>query len=237
MDNTPKSKAEVAIERIMQELDPASDRYRILATAKVFKSSWVELGEELLKVSTKNLFRQWGYNSFDDYCTQEVRIKKPTAQKLTMAYRFMEKEEPELLARERELKPLPDYRSVDLLRKAREEKDFTQEEYADLRKAVIEEDRSHPAVLKRFKEVAAAKSDEEPPPEIHIKASLSAARRLDTALRTVAGTPEEFSSTVAELVGWLEEQLKTIGSSSIPTSGNSEGGDAGTPPWEDDGEI
>jgi len=49
MDSTPKSRAEVAIERIMQALDPASDRYRILATAKVFKSSWVELGEELLK--------------------------------------------------------------------------------------------------------------------------------------------------------------------------------------------
>jgi hypothetical protein len=123
------------------------------------------------------------------------------------------------------------------LRKAREEKDFTQEEYADLRKAVIEEDRSHPTVLKRFKEVAAAKSDEEPLPEIHIKASLSAARRLDTALRTVTGTPEEFSSTIAELVGWLEEQLKTIGGSSRSTSGNSEGGDAGTPPWEDGGEI
>ena len=48
MEESPKSKGEMVIERMMEELDPASPRYQVLATAKRFKSSWVELGEKLL---------------------------------------------------------------------------------------------------------------------------------------------------------------------------------------------
>ncbi len=50
MDERPKSKGEAVIEQIMDDLDPTSDRYQVLATAKSFKSSWVALGEKLLEV-------------------------------------------------------------------------------------------------------------------------------------------------------------------------------------------
>ena len=97
MDASTKSKGEQVIEGIMKELDPGSERYGVLSSAKRFKSSWVELGEKLLEVQRRGLFREWGYDSFEDYCTREIRIKKPTAQKLTHAYRYLKKEEPELL--------------------------------------------------------------------------------------------------------------------------------------------
>jgi hypothetical protein len=207
MNDNPKSKGELVIERIMQELDPGSPRYQVLATARRFKSSWVELGEKLLQIQKSGQFREWGYESFEDYCTREIRIKKPTAQKLTLAYRYLEKDEPELLVRQTELKPLPDYRSVELLRQAREEKSFSEEEYAGLRRAVIEEERSHPTILKRFKEVAANR--EEGPDQRHLrKTALAAARRLESALRPLADLPPAYQEELAGLIACLEESVE-----------------------------
>jgi hypothetical protein len=204
MDEAPKSKGELVIERIMRELDPGSPRYQVLATARRFKSSWVELGEKLLEVQKSGLFREWGYDSFEDYCAREIRIKKPTAQKLTLAYRYLEKEEPELLVRQTELKPLPDYRSVELLRQAREEKDFSEEEYGQLRRAVLEEERSHPTVLKRFREVAATREEESEAAARHLRSALAAARRLESALQPLPEPAVSFLSPLGGLIADLE---------------------------------
>jgi hypothetical protein len=209
MPETPKSSSERHIETIMEQLEPGSDRYIVLDKAKLFKSSWVELGEKLLQVSSKGRFKDWGYASFEEYCVQEIRIKRGTADKLTMAYRFMEKEEPQLLSAREELKPLPDYRSVDLLRKAKDEKGFSAEEYGALRKSVVEEQRSHPTVAKQFKEVAALR--EEVNPQAPVKASLSAARRLESALRGLDDPPAQYLAQVGEIIAHLEQELEALG--------------------------
>jgi len=208
MEESPKSKGELVIERIMQELDPESPRYQVLATARLFKSSWVELGEKLLQVQKTGQFREWGYDSFEDYCSKEIRIRKPTAQKLTLAYRYLERDEPELLARQTELKPLPDYRSVELLRQAREEKAFSEEEYAELRRAVIEEERSHPTILKRFREVATSRADE--PDQVQLdKSALALARRLDSTLQSISGLPPGCRKEIGGLIEFLQERIET----------------------------
>jgi len=208
MDDQVKSKAERQIEQIMQEVEPGSDRYRALESAKRFKSSWAELGERLAEVRRRKLFENWGYAVFEDYCSREIRIRKATADKLLMAYHFLEKSEPQLLARREELSPLPDYRSIDLLRQAREEKNFSDEEYADLRKAVVDEERSHPTILKKFKETAAAQDSAEQDPALHYRACLQAARRLEIGLRSLEDLPEGADSPVHELAQWLEQRLQ-----------------------------
>jgi len=201
----------------MGQLEPGSDRYQVLDKAKRFKSSWVELGEKLLQVSSRGFFREWGYQSFEEYCVQEIRIKRGTAEKLTMAYRFMEKEEPQLLSSGEELKPLPDYRSIDLLRKAKEEKGFSEEEYGDLRKSVVEEERSHPTVLKKYKEVAALR--EEVNPLAPLKASLSAARRLEATLRGLDQPPALYLEQVGGMIAHLEEELEALSAGSGAEAG------------------
>ena len=222
MNDNPQSRGERHIEKMMQELQPDSERYQVLDTTKRFKSSWVELGDKLLKVSSAARFREWGYGSFEEYCLQEIRIKKGTAEKLTLAYRYMERQEPELLARREELTPLPDYRSVDLLRRAREEKSFSDEEYAELRKSVVEEERSHPTVLKRFNDVAAVRGKEPTDPVVPLRTGLAAARRLDTALQSVADVPTVYREQVRSLIDHLEgelESLKTRTTDSSPNNG------------------
>ena len=218
MTDTPKSSSEKHIESIMEHLEPGSDRYEVLDKAKRFKSSWVELGEKLLGVSKQGRFREWGYGTFEEYCVQEIRIKRGTAEKLTMAYRFMEKEEPQLVSHREDLKPLPDYRSIDLLRKAKEEKGFSEEEYGDLRKRVVEEERSHPTVLKKYKEVAALR--EEVNPLLPLKAGISAARRLDSALRSLESAPALYLQQVGEMIVHLEQELGALSVGSEDEAGN-----------------
>jgi hypothetical protein len=207
MDTTPHSSGERHIEKIMEELDPSSERYQVLDTAKRFKSSWVELGDKLLRVSNRTMYREWGYQSFEEYCVQEIRIRKQTAEKLTLAYRFMERHEPALLARREEPRPLPDFRTVDLLRQAKEEKGFSDEEYATLRKSAVEDERSHPTVLKRFREVTTAQGGEPADPLAPVRTSLAAARRLDTTLQGLTSLPVGHRNQLAALIGYLEGEL------------------------------
>ena len=60
MRETAKSKSELIIEQLMRELDPTTPRYQVLAVAKQFKSSWAELGEQLLNVKNQADFQSWG---------------------------------------------------------------------------------------------------------------------------------------------------------------------------------
>jgi hypothetical protein len=203
MSDQPKTKAELAIENLMNNLEPGTPRFQVLDSAKRFKSSWVELGERLIAVNEQKLYREWGYVTFEEYCSKEVRIKKPTALKLTRAYRFLEKEEPQLLAKREELKPLPDYRSVDLLCKAREE-GLSEEPYHDLRTAVLEEERSHPTILKRYRDVA----PQPPADELEkaaLRRALSATTQLENALGELPPLPDRLQPTLPALKVFLEE--------------------------------
>lgn len=202
MREAAKTKSELIIEQLMRELDPSSPRYMVLATARQFKSSWVELGEQLLKVKNQDEFQGWGYESFDDYCSKEIRIRKETARKLTLAYRYLEQEEPNLLGAERRMQPLPDYRSIDLLRQAREEQSFSDDEYAQLRESVIENERSLPTVQKQFREVAHLHTPPENDPLKQIRSALTTARRLNTQLEEMVN----FSPAhLKELQGLMDE--------------------------------
>lgn len=202
MREAAKTKGELIIEQLMRELDPASPRYQVLATARQFKSSWVELGEQLIKVKNQGEFQGWGYDSFDDYCSREIRIRKETARKLTLAYRYLEQEEPELISAERRLQPLPDYRAIDLLRQAREEQGFSDDEYAQLRESIIEQERSYPTVQKQFREVAHLHNPPEIDPLKEVRSALTTARRLNNQLEELESFSPDY---LKELHGLMDE--------------------------------
>jgi hypothetical protein len=208
MEEKSPTKGSQHIEQLMQKLPPESERYQVLATAKQFKSSWVELGEWLAKVSNKKQFSEWGFSSFEDYCTKEIRIRRQTAEKLLLAFRFLERKEPGLLER-KEGRPLPDYRSVDLLRQADEQDHFSMAEYGELRQAVIEEERNHQVVAKQFRDISHSHQPDIRTIHQHRNA-LMAAKRLFTSLQEISDVPEELSKSVEQLIGFLEEKQTTL---------------------------
>lgn len=203
MEQEKQSKGSLYIEQLMQQLSPESERYRVLATAKQFKSSWVELGEWLAKISNSKQFSEWGFTSFEDYCTKEIRIRRQTAEKLLLAFRFLERKEPGLLER-KEGRPLPDYRSVDLLRKADEEEHFSMAEYSELRQSIVEEERSHPSVAKQFREITHTHQPDRKTSHQY-RSALMAAKRLSTSLQELTDVPNELAQAVEQLTGFLEE--------------------------------
>jgi hypothetical protein len=207
METSVKTKAEVLIDQLMQQLDPASPRYHVLASARQFKSSWVDLGEKLLKVKREGLFQEWGYQDFIDYCRKEVRIKQPTAQKLTLAYHYLAQKEPDLL-RGNELQTLPDYRSVDLLRQAEEEQQLSQDEITQLRQAVLSEKRSFPTVRQHFNQVSRPLRNSTEQRRIAMQAVLSASRRLSTALEGIDELKGRIIGPLNQLIDTLEQGLK-----------------------------
>jgi hypothetical protein len=204
--NDTATKGGQRIEELLQQLPPDSERYRVLVSAKRFKSSWVELGESLTRVANTGQFHEWGYTSFEDYCAKEIRIRRQTADKLLLAFRFLEREEPGILQRQEE-RPLPDFRSVELLRQAREEQTFSPEHYNELRRAVIEEERSHPTVAKQFRELSMEYQPDRRV-ERRYQGALSAARRQSNALAELDAIPPDLERAVQELVGYLEGRLE-----------------------------
>lgn len=207
MEQEKQTKGSQYIEQLMQQLSPESERYQVLATAKQFKSSWVELGEWLAKISNSKQFSEWGFTSFEDYCTKEIRIRRQTADKLLLAFRFLERKEPGLLVR-KEGRPLPDYRSVDLLRKADEEEHFSMAEYSELRQSIVEEERSHPSVAKQFRDITHTHQPERKTSHQYRNA-LMAAKRLSTSLQEIPEVPVELGAAVEQLIGFLEAAEKT----------------------------
>lgn len=207
MESSVKARTEELIEELMRQLDPDSPRYRVLASARQFKSSWVDLGEKLLKVKREGLFHEWGYADFIDYCRKEVRIKQPTAQKLTLAYRYLEKQEPDLLKQEQNPRGLPDYRAVDLLRQAEEEQQLSQDEIAQLRQAVLKDQRSFPTVRGRFNQANRAHLDRAGQRQQALQTVLSAARRLANALDAAEDLKGDIEGPLGRLTQRLEGEL------------------------------
>jgi hypothetical protein len=150
-----KSKSLTRIEEKLQTLDDSSYRYRVLETCRRFKTSWIELGEALFACHRDKLYIEWGFITFEGYCTKELGIKQPTAAKLLKSYHFLETEEPSYIERVRgQVEPEdkhPDLESVNLLRLAKNNKKFDETQYRKIRKQVLDDAREPADVRKELR--------------------------------------------------------------------------------------
>lgn len=122
------------IDKQLQQLDKGSLRARVLFALRQFRSSWVELGRLLNDVAYGGDYKEWGYEEFEVYCARELGLKKPTVQKLMVSYNYMKSYEPKKL-RDFEEAPsahetpaLPDYQTVELLHRVRENEELGSDE-------------------------------------------------------------------------------------------------------------
>jgi hypothetical protein len=101
-----------------------SIREATIKALKKHKSGWIYLGENLINISEKELWRDWGFSDFADYCKGELGITSKTASDMMSAYSYIKENEPSVLntveTGEGDAKYIPDYYSVNILSKAAE---------------------------------------------------------------------------------------------------------------------
>ena len=150
-----KTKSISQIEERMDGLEPESLRYKVLDCARGFKSSWIALGQYLFSVYKDKLFKDWGYLTFEAYCSKEIGIKQATAMKLLKSYSFLEREEPAFLKKgsieERKPNRIPGYESVNALRLAKESERISESDYETLREEVLDDVKEDAEVKKKIK--------------------------------------------------------------------------------------
>jgi len=212
-----QSRGEAIIEQRLTELDPGSPRYEVLAAALQFKSSWVRLGETLAEVAQTQLFREWGYDNFESFCREEIRITKETAAKLTRSYAYLNETQPALVEAQRSEEPppsVPDYQAVDLLTKLRDNERVPESVYRDLTQATFNEDLGAAELRKRVREEvpdAFSRPKRNPnDPRRQLRAALSLSARLIEALHAVDSIDDSVLEQAESLRDNIARRLEEL---------------------------
>lgn len=128
------------IDQQLEGLSPESVRYQVLVSLRKFRSSWVELGRLLTDIAYGGDYKEWGYEDFEIYCARELGLKKPTVKKLMVSYNYMKSYAPERLEKREEDTgyDVPDFQTVELLKKTRERDDIEEGEKEELHRMAFE---------------------------------------------------------------------------------------------------
>ena len=194
-----ESKAGQAIAEKMEQIEPGTSRYEALEMARRFKTSWVELGGKLWQVRNKEMFKQWGFRKFEDYCRDEIRIKPRTAAKLTASYHFLKKEDPAILKRDGVEKPMPDLQVVEMLRRVHAKEELPEKEYCKIKEMAFDD--VPVASLKR--EIKQHKPAEPLSKAKLIQQLLNQANKLADALAAATGIPHRIVDRALSIVNEL----------------------------------
>jgi hypothetical protein len=212
-----KTKSLKNIEEKMQGMDRESLRYHILENAKGFKTSWIELGRSLYSVWRDKFYKEWGYNSFDNYTSKEIGIKKQTAMKLLKSYYFLEKEEPQYLRKEyyeeANANLVPTYEAIDVLRLAKNKKILDENDYSDMKKSIFQKGKDAREVKRELTSLIRQRQELEPE-EAWEKRKFSTVRRflgvlkaLKTEIEQSKLLPAPLIKEAAVLIKKLEEEI------------------------------
>ncbi|MCI4370410.1 MAG: hypothetical protein L3J81_03665, partial [Thermoplasmata archaeon] len=133
-----KTKVDAELEAAQEaHADRDPERAAMIKTARLFKSSWLELAESLTRVRRSAMWKRWSFESFEQYTKLELHLRPETVDKLTGSYVFLQKRAPEVLARDGLSSPIPSYQAVDFLRRAEESEDATPDVVQQLTRKVL----------------------------------------------------------------------------------------------------
>lgn len=198
-ETTQLTRAEAALMEKMATLDPEDPHYRILEAALAFKASWVILGEHLNEVYLSRSFKDWGYASFSNFCSEELRVSSSTARKLVKSYQWLGEEAPEFIPRVEQGRitpdrPVPDYNTIGVLADARKEyqaERVPEDAYLALKQAALEGDRTPAQLRKELKEsIPESMREQNVDPVRTLRKALTSSVRTIDALREWDGSDE-----------------------------------------------
>ena len=212
-----KTKSIGAIEEKMADVGEGSLRYKILSSAKSFKTSWIDLGQSLYSVWKDKLFKDWGFLTFDAYTSKEIGIRKNTALKLLKTYYFLEKEEPHLLDKgyveTKDVSEVPSYEAVDVLRLAKKKQMLDGDDYKRFRRDVLEKGKDAREVKKDLTALIRQREELEPDEarkkkrEAVIKRLLTTLRSLRTEIEVTKVLPSDVLKQMKMLIDRIEAQI------------------------------
>lgn len=188
-------------------------RKELIEHAKMFKTSWVHLGQGLYSVWRDKLYAGWGFQKFEDYAVHELGLKKPLAMKLVKTYFFVEQEEPVYLQKgfstAREAAVVPGYETLDVLRLARQSKDLNRTDYVKLRKDVFEKGKDGAEVRKDLTTLIKERKQVDPDEQRQTRHQHSV-KKFVNALKSFTHDMEALSLIEADIIKEAEELLKKL---------------------------
>jgi hypothetical protein len=189
-----------------EELPEGSTRRRVLEGARRFKAAWIEFARLLAEVRREEAWREWGYPSFDRYCSGELFIKRSTAEKLTASYGFLERHEPRL-AEGRGDGAAPPFEVIEVLSRAEAAGRLSAAGWRELRDEVLERPPT-PAAMNRAltEKFGPAPAAPRPPKAERLGRLAAAARRVAEGCAAEGAVPKALTARAEALA----EELATL---------------------------
>jgi hypothetical protein len=192
-------------------------REKVVEVARRHKASWMELGQYLYTIQRNKMYKYWGFIEFDGYCMKELGIKPLTALKMMRSYQFLEREEPKVIearSGEDNLRKIPSFEAVNILRLARKNKFLTAKDLDHIREEVLEDGKEPKEVRAHVRKLLSDR-EEKDPAEVRKSRRNAAIKRLISVL---ANTKKELESAhllpahllkqMSELEQKLEDQIE-----------------------------
>jgi hypothetical protein len=186
------------------------ERAELIARARRFKASWIELAEALTKSKRGGRWRDWGYDSFEAYAKSELHLRQETVDKLTGSYSFLQRRAPAVLTRDALHEAVPSYRAVDFLRRAEEAAEqggAPREAVEAIRQRVLEEAAPLAAVSRAYKDVVFP-VDEDTLLARDVAGVKNVARRLRELLAETRAVPRKLAGEVGAALGQLLDAIE-----------------------------
>ena len=193
-------------------------RMEVVAKARSFKRSWVDMAESLVEVRTRGYFQKWGYETLHGYALEELNIKRGTVDKLTGSYQALEQHVPHVLQWDGVAQSMPDMDAVEYFAKAVEPRrdedgepaEGPPREVIDELKQAIFEDQINPSSLRRrFNPMLNPRPEVDPKKELLARVKAQA-KRLEELLGGVEGLTEERVEQVTSALDELRADLDRL---------------------------
>ncbi|MCG8425114.1 MAG: hypothetical protein MJE77_45115 [Proteobacteria bacterium] len=207
---TTKTDREMEDQMLAVADDP--ERVDVLAKARRFKRTWLELAESLSGVYERESWVRWGFDSFEEYCRKELHIKKGTVAKLLGSFRFLKSTAPTVLDRSlREPSaPVPSLQAVDFIARATERGAADEDTMEEMKRAAFDDGADGAVLSRRFKEAAFPVDEGERREKLRTQL-VSSARRLATLIAEPdAPVSHDIAVTVEESLGQLLDALDAV---------------------------
>jgi len=208
-----KTKGEARLEQAIHAHAADAERVFVLERARRFKRTWIELAQALVEVRERETYLRWGYGSFDEYVTRELRLKRGTVDKLCASYGFLRANAPRLARDDASelgdvAQPVPSWQAVDFVARAEERGAAPAEVLDEMKHAVFDEGAPAPALSRKYREVAFPVGEEERRERLNAQIIAAARRLADLVAEPEARLPRGLGERVEAVVGELCEVLQ-----------------------------